>query len=55
MSTRKPVRSVRRGVAATELALLLPFLCFLFVITIDFARVFYFDLTVANCARNAGL
>lgn len=48
-------RVVRRAVAATELALLLPFLCFLFVIAIDFARVFYFDLTVANCARNGAL
>ena len=48
-------QSARRGVAATELAILLPFLCFLFVIAVDFSRVFYFDLTVANCARSAGL
>ncbi len=45
------IRDPRQGVAATELALLLPLLCFLFVITVDFARVFYFDLTVENCAR----
>jgi Flp pilus assembly protein TadG len=38
-----------------ELALLLPFLCFLFVITVDWARVFYFDLTVENCARCGAL
>ena len=50
---RKP--TARRGVAAVELALLLPLICFLFVITVDFARVFYFDLTVANCARNGGI
>jgi Flp pilus assembly protein TadG len=50
---RKPIS--RRGVAAVELALLLPLICFLFVITVDFARVFYFDLTVANCARNGGI
>lgn len=42
----------RRGVAAVELAIVLPFLCFLFVLAIDFARIFYFSLTVTNCARN---
>jgi Flp pilus assembly protein TadG len=47
--------SGRRGVAALELALLLPLICFLFVVSVDFARVFYFDLTVANCARNGAL
>jgi Flp pilus assembly protein TadG len=52
---RRHVRPARRGVAATELALLLPFLCFLFVIAVDFSRVFYFDLTVENCARNGAL
>jgi Flp pilus assembly protein TadG len=51
MRHRRHVRQTRRAVAATELALLLPLLCFLFVITVDFARVFYFDLTVENCAR----
>jgi Flp pilus assembly protein TadG len=45
----------RRGVAAVELALLLPFICFLFVVAVDFSRVYYFDLTVVNCARNAAL
>ncbi len=42
----------RSGAAAVELAILLPFLCFLFVIAVDFARVFYFTLTLQNCARN---
>jgi Flp pilus assembly protein TadG len=42
----------RRGVAAVELAFLLPFLAFLFVIGLDWARVFYYSETVANCARN---
>jgi Flp pilus assembly protein TadG len=32
------------------LAVLLPLLCFLFVITLDFARIFYFSTTVTNCA-----
>jgi Flp pilus assembly protein TadG len=46
-------RRLRRGgVATVELALLLPFLCFLFVVSVDFARVFYFAITVQNCARN---
>src|SRR5947209_8111045 len=46
---------MRRGIAAAELAVLLPFLCFLFVITVDFARIFYCLLTVANCARNGAV
>jgi len=54
-----PVRpraaGARRAVAAAELAVLLPFLCFLFVITVDFARIFYALLTVANCARNGAV
>ena len=45
----------RRGAAAVELALLLPFLMFVFVITIDFARVFYYSQTLANCARNGAV
>lgn len=47
----RPGPSRRRGVAAVEFALLLPLLCFLFVVAVDFARVFYMSLTVANCAR----
>ena len=45
----------RPGVAAAELAILLPFVCFLFVIAIDFSRIFYFSLTVTNCARNGAV
>src|SRR5919197_6524949 len=45
-------RQVRRGASTVELAILLPFLCFLFCVAIDYARVFYFALTVQNCARN---
>lgn len=41
----------RRGVAVVELAILLPLLVFLFVITVDFARIYYFTLTLQNCAR----
>ncbi len=45
----------RRGVAAAELALLLPFLGFIFVIALDFGRIFYFTLTIENAARNGAL
>ncbi len=45
----------RRAVTAVELAALLPFLTFLFVVTVDFCRIFYFTLAVENCARNGAL
>lgn len=45
----------RRAAAAVELALVLPFLMFLFIVTVDFARVFYYSQTLANCARNGAL
>jgi Flp pilus assembly protein TadG len=55
--TSVPRRAVRKrnAVAAVELALMLPLLCFLLVIGVDYARVFYFDLTVENCARSGAL
>jgi Flp pilus assembly protein TadG len=34
---------------------LLPLIAFLFVIAVDFARVFYFSLTLQNCARAGAL
>jgi Flp pilus assembly protein TadG len=48
-------REARRGTAAVEFALVAPFLCFAFVATIDFARVYYCSLTVSNCARNGAI
>ncbi len=48
-------RRARRGAATVEFALLLPFLCFVFLATIDFCRVFYCSLTVSNCARDGAL
>jgi Flp pilus assembly protein TadG len=45
----------RRGAAIVELAILVPLLVFLFVIGTDFARSFYYSLTVANGARNGAL
>ena len=46
---------VRRGAAIVELAILLPLLVFLFLIGTDFARSFYYSLSVANGARNGAL
>jgi TadE-like protein len=46
---------VRRGAAAVELALLLPFLIFLSMATVDFALVAYVQVTLQNCARNGAL
>jgi Flp pilus assembly protein TadG len=48
-------RKSRRGVAAVEFALLLPFLCFMLIVTVDFCRVYYYSLTISNCARNGAL
>ena len=45
----------RFGAAVVELAVLLPLLVFLFLIAADFARVFYFSLTLTNCARAGAL
>src|SRR5581483_11838683 len=48
-------RAPRRGVAATELAILLPFLAAVFVIAVDWSRVFYYGIVLDNCARNGAL
>lgn len=45
----------QRAMAVVELAVLLPLLVLLFVISVDFARVFYFSLTLQNCARAGAL
>jgi Flp pilus assembly protein TadG len=41
----------RRGAATVELAVLLPVIAFLFVIAVDYARVFYYSQVIENCAR----
>jgi len=46
---------LRQGVAAVELALLVPLLCFLFVVAVDYSRIFYFTMVVTNCARNGAV
>ena len=37
------------------MALLLPLLVFLYVIGVDFARVFYYSQVIENAARNGAL
>jgi hypothetical protein len=46
-------RQLRPGAATVELAVLLPFLAFFFVIGCDWARIFYTSMTIQNAARNA--
>ena len=48
----RSAQPLRRGATAVELALVLPFLMFLFVIAIDYARIFYYGVILENCARN---
>jgi Flp pilus assembly protein TadG len=43
----------RRGTATVELAVLLPFLAFFFVVAIDWCRIFYLTTTIQNASRNA--
>lgn len=48
-------RRRRRGGAAVELALLLPVLSFITVATIDYSRVFFHYITIAECAQNGAM
>jgi hypothetical protein len=52
---RAATSAARRAVAAVELAMLLPFLAFIFLATIDFARVFYYTITIENCLHNGAI
>ena len=52
MLFRTRCRRERQGVAVVEFAVLLPFLAFMFVIAVDWARAFYYSIAVTNCARN---
>jgi Flp pilus assembly protein TadG len=45
----------RGGAAAVELAVLLPFLMFMFLVATDWSRIFYYSMTLDNCARNGAL
>ena len=53
--TSRAGRRARRGVAAVEFGLLAPVLMLLFVLAVDFSRVYYSALTVTNCARAGAL
>ncbi len=48
-------RTARKAAQVAELAILLPFLAFMFVIVIDWARIFYYSIAVKNCARNGAM
>lgn len=52
---RRPRLHIRRGASVVELAILLPLLAFLFVIAVDFGRVYFFSVTLQNCARAGAL
>lgn len=45
----------RSGTATLELAVVLPLLILLFVIGVDFARVYYYNLTLINAAEGGAL
>jgi Flp pilus assembly protein TadG len=45
----------RSGAAVVEMAILLPLLVLCFLLASDFARIFYFSLTLQNCARAGAL
>jgi Flp pilus assembly protein TadG len=46
---------LRRGAAAAEFAIVLPFLAFILLITVDFCRLYFTYNTITNCARNGAL
>jgi Flp pilus assembly protein TadG len=50
-----PRQTRRRAAATVELSIVLPLLVFLFVVGMDYARVFQTTVIVANCARNGAL
>jgi Flp pilus assembly protein TadG len=52
---RHPIGEPRRAAAAVEMAICLPLLMFLLFITIDWARIFYYSVTITNCARQGAL
>jgi Flp pilus assembly protein TadG len=45
----------RQGAAVVELAILLPILAFIFLIAVDYCRIFYYSLTLDNCVSNGAL
>lgn len=54
-SSVRVTAGLRQGIAAVELAILLPFLCFVFLAAVDFGRVFYYSIAVTSGARSAAM
>jgi Flp pilus assembly protein TadG len=52
---RRPRADQRRGTAAVELAVFLPFLLFMVVVAVDFARVYRNVQIITTCARNGAI
>jgi Flp pilus assembly protein TadG len=52
VATNQRGKRLRPGVAAAELAILAPLLAFIFLVTVDWARIFYYAVVLENCARN---
>jgi Flp pilus assembly protein TadG len=48
-------RKQRPATATVELALVLPLLMFLFVVALDYGRIFYYSQILENCARSGAL
>jgi Flp pilus assembly protein TadG len=48
-------RDVRRGASAAELAVVLPLLIFILVIAADFARLYYYSITITSAARQGAI
>jgi Flp pilus assembly protein TadG len=55
MRRRRLIASGRHGTATLELALVLPFLILLVLVGVDFARIYYHNLTLINSARTAAM
>jgi Flp pilus assembly protein TadG len=55
MRLRRPGTRERRGTSAVEFAVVLPFLVFMVVVAVDFARVYRNAQIVTACARNGAL
>lgn len=48
-------RQSRFGAATVELAVLLPFLLYMAVIAVDWARLLYYSISIENCARTGAI
>lgn len=55
MRVRQTTPGDRRAAAAAELAVVLPLLLFVLLVTIDFGRLAKYQITVENASRNGAL